>query len=84
MEVGDETCWPPPKPGEPAAERPKGKRKPWIPPRFERVDLGMEDVADGHTYFDQDDSSSPGGRAVNADTTDITSMGVDQTNPYNS
>ena len=57
-----------------------GSKLPWIPPRFEGFIL--DDVTDGHAYYDTDDVTSAGsGRGF---------LGVnphsswDQTNPYNS
>ena len=72
---------PPPQSGEPAAERPKGKRKPWIPPSFECVDMDL--IGHGKSYWDNDDASTPGGQSVDPNPTGY-HPSHDQTNPYNS
>ena len=63
--------------------QPKGKRLPWIPPRFDTVTADL--VGYGHTYFDNDDTSTTGsGRSIDTDASDLGSGGVDQANPWNS
>lgn len=62
--------------------QPKGKRKPWIPPRFEEV--GVDLVSAGHPYYDTDDASTPGTAKTNDPEPSGYHPNYDQTNPYNS
>ena len=71
MRSDTETASPPPPP----------KRLPWIPPRFRAVSAELGNFGSGHTYFDNDDGSTPGGRNTDPNPP---AVGVDQSNPYNS
>ena len=62
--------------------QPKGKQQPWIPPRFETVDMELTGL--GHTYYDHDDATSPGGGRGQAQNKNVKPFGADQDNPYNS